>query len=974
MTSKVTILNSFVMPAEDETFEVTVLDTKSLAPNCWLWNESVGYLEVVNYSLYNSTITVKNLGRRENAKRGTEFPTCMEFLVTAPTALDPYNPLSTCLAADFNSPAVGQTALMSVSSTYVIKPDDQIIVDGDYRYAVVQVINATTLKVLNEGLGKEGIIEVGCDSCVPVQVVSKLNCCPIPSGDLTSNTPVLSVTDGYDVLLDNASLTLDTDLSKYDNSSSEFITLNDVPRGTLSSSSTLIGVTGGANNVLGNISLSLDTDLSKYNNSNSSFITVVDIPRGELYSSTNVLTVNNGANNVLSNIELILDKDLSKYNNTTSAFITLGDIPRGTLSSSTSLLTVSGGTNNVLDNISLTLDTDLNNYDNTNSSFLSSSDKKNLTSTTSVLTVTNGTGAVLESTALTLNTDLSQYDNSVSNFVTVGGLPSGDLSSVTSVLTVSGGNGAVLTNSTLTLDTDLSKYDNTISGFITGVSNLDDIGDVTLTSPQDGDVLVYDAISGNWINSTGGGGGTYTATLPISIDANNDISISQASSTTDGYLSSVDWNTFNSKLTLDHFEETYASNVAAFVPKTSSAATTYNLGAPSTAFDSIFVTGVSTSNISSLNNTGTIAIDDTIYPSTSGLNLGGPLYAWDEAYIDTIKNAAGQSTIKIDADLIPDTSTYTLGTLTNPWYGAYIGATHISNTAILPSGATYTIGDSNTYWYGAYIGATNITDSAILPSGSSLTIGDSSAQWSNIYADAITSNNPPSGNFVISSTDRLYLKSYSTDNTQTSTLVLGSKRVIPETDLDIDLGATAYRYNNIYGHNIKLSYNNENPTISSDARLVFTSFYGGSGCTLSLRSNTLCPDNDNTTDLGVQLPGTPATYLAYKRVYSYGYPTVSDERVKRDIEPLEDGLSTINDLNVKSYTFNKHQDFISYGVLAQEVVDKHPELVDTAGEGENRSYSVYLQNVVYLAVKAIQELSSKVDELNAKIAVLERKL
>lgn len=59
-------------------------------------------------------------------------------------------------------------------------------------------------------------------------------------------------------------------------------------------------------------------------------------------------------------------------------------------------------------------------------------------------------------------------------------------------------------------------------------------------------------ITGTWpnqtINSTGGGGGgSYTATLPLSINGSNVISIRQATSTLSGFLSPTDWVTFNGK-------------------------------------------------------------------------------------------------------------------------------------------------------------------------------------------------------------------------------------------------------------------------------------------------------------------------------------------------------------------------------------------------------------------------------------------
>lgn len=57
----------------------------------------------------------------------------------------------------------------------------------------------------------------------------------------------------------------------------------------------------------------------------------------------------------------------------------------------------------------------------------------------------------------------------------------------------------------------------------------------------------------NWVSLSGGGGGSVTdvtATTPLSSSGGTspDISIDQADTTTDGYLSSTDWNTFNSKL------------------------------------------------------------------------------------------------------------------------------------------------------------------------------------------------------------------------------------------------------------------------------------------------------------------------------------------------------------------------------------------------------------------------------------------
>lgn len=77
---------------------------------------------------------------------------------------------------------------------------------------------------------------------------------------------------------------------------------------------------------------------------------------------------------------------------------------------------------------------------------------------------------------------------------------------------------------------------------------LDDLTDVIITTPSNGQLLRYQA--GNWINFTP----TYisltalSATAPLSYNSGTGVfSITQATTSTDGYLSSTDWNTFNNK-------------------------------------------------------------------------------------------------------------------------------------------------------------------------------------------------------------------------------------------------------------------------------------------------------------------------------------------------------------------------------------------------------------------------------------------
>jgi len=78
--------------------------------------------------------------------------------------------------------------------------------------------------------------------------------------------------------------------------------------------------------------------------------------------------------------------------------------------------------------------------------------------------------------------------------------------------------------------------------------NLDDLGDVSITSPSNGQLLRYQL--GTWINFTPTyvAAGFFSATAPLSYNSSTGVfSISQAGSSSNGYLSSTDWNTFNGK-------------------------------------------------------------------------------------------------------------------------------------------------------------------------------------------------------------------------------------------------------------------------------------------------------------------------------------------------------------------------------------------------------------------------------------------
>lgn len=172
-----TVADTWIMPALTDTTCLRIPNCNNVLTGSWLWNKSVGYLEVVKYNPANGETIVKNIGYDGNAAEGTVFPSCMDFVVTAPIHLESIDDNVTCLSADFISPAVNECALMVVKSTANLKAG-YIITIEIYQYKVAEVISNTVVKVCNYGFGKDGTIEAGCDgTCNPIRVINANDPC-----------------------------------------------------------------------------------------------------------------------------------------------------------------------------------------------------------------------------------------------------------------------------------------------------------------------------------------------------------------------------------------------------------------------------------------------------------------------------------------------------------------------------------------------------------------------------------------------------------------------------------------------------------------------------------------------------------------------------------------------------------------------------------------------------------------------------
>jgi len=111
--------------------------------------------------------------------------------------------------------------------------------------------------------------------------------------------------------------------------------------------------------------------------------------------------------------------------------------------------------------------------------------------------------------------------------------------------------------------------------------------------------------------------------------------------------------------------------------------------------------------------------------------------------------------------------------------------------------------------------------------------------------------------------------------------------------------------------------------------------------------------------------GTSGDVFAGGDVVAYAS---SDRRLKNNLELISNPLQKINQIGGYSFVWNEEkQDIykgIDYGVIAQEIEEILPELVDTR---ENGYKAVKYDKLVSLLIEGIKDLSKQVDELKEKI-------
>ena len=146
---------------------------------------------------------------------------------------------------------------------------------------------------------------------------------------------------------------------------------------------------------------------------------------------------------------------------------------------------------------------------------------------------------------------------------------------------------------------------------------------------------------------------------------------------------------------------------------------------------------------------------------------------------------------------------------------------------------------------------------------------------------------------------------------------------------------------------------------SSDAIVTRTAGAGLIVRKSSFGNGFLCLfENDSATAVGSITSGGSSTV----------YNTSSDYRLKENIETMQNGLERLNKLNPVKFTW-KETGEETEGFIAHEVDEIFGDAVSGEKDGEVMQGMDY-GRITPLLVKAIQELSTTVDELKAEITTL----
>jgi len=137
--------------------------------------------------------------------------------------------------------------------------------------------------------------------------------------------------------------------------------------------------------------------------------------------------------------------------------------------------------------------------------------------------------------------------------------------------------------------------------------------------------------------------------------------------------------------------------------------------------------------------------------------------------------------------------------------------------------------------------------------------------------------------------------------------------------------------------------------------------------------------DNGTTNVLYLLQGTSALNGVYLANGANGWSAWSDERIKKNIKPIDTALTDILNLNPVFYNYKGDEDTqaLRAGFIAQEVQQVYPDLINESNmdSGDIKNLlGLDMTNLVPYLVKAIQDLNKKIDAQAVIIDELTKRL
>jgi len=102
--------------------------------------------------------------------------------------------------------------------------------------------------------------------------------------------------------------------------------------------------------------------------------------------------------------------------------------------------------------------------------------------------------------------------------------------------------------------------------------------------------------------------------------------------------------------------------------------------------------------------------------------------------------------------------------------------------------------------------------------------------------------------------------------------------------------------------------------------------------------------------------------------YSVNLTSVSDARAKKNIVDAPNQLGVLKQLEIKQFEYiNENEPGIQLGMVAQQVDSVDPYYVTKDAESPDVMWRVHYDKMIPMLVKSIQELTAKVEALEAKV-------